>query len=419
MRIDRKLILVCIVGFNVGLSVVLATSFLSVYLYTIGVSLEHIGFIYAIGIILAGFLRFPLGRFIDKYGSKQLMIFGAIGYPLFTIGILVARGTYAFTALNIVLELFGAIFWTAFWVYLYDLLVKGKEGMEIAFTGVFNRIPYLVGPVIAGAVIALFGFKNLFYLATIVGIISLILIAVAKEHPKYRPASFKELEHEYSILLHIKRIRSLIIISAFHEAVYIVWSIFTPIYLISLGFSIFLIGIFMAVNTLILILIQMPLGKMIDTIHSKYLIIPGFLISWLAGYLFLMTNSYVKLLLTYSMVQIGLMFNWDPLLARLAEATSQRKHARTIAIFRGTAATISGLTALAAGASASSYGIKTVLFVISSVALAAAIITIFLKHNIKYKGISLWRRHQMMNMDASTRARIKGHEPVEADTAET
>ena len=182
MKINKNIILLSAISFNVALSIALVKSFLSIYLHEIGITLISIGLIYAAGAIAAGILRLPLGGLISKYGPKPLMIIGAACYPLFAIGVSIAETTPFFIVLKIIFEIVGAVFWTAFWVYLYDTIIKGEEGRSITFTGVFRKLPFFIGPFIAGIIISLFGFKNLFYLSAVIGIISVFVVSMVKDY---------------------------------------------------------------------------------------------------------------------------------------------------------------------------------------------------------------------------------------------
>ena len=399
----KELLMGYIAAANVALSFYLVASFLPIYLDLQGVSLTSIGLIFAFAAMVAGVLRFPIGTFTDKMGRRPLILLGAIGYPIFGIGVALASTTNQFITLKILIELFAAIFWTAYWAYLYDTIHRGKEGREISFSYIFVGTGAIIAPLFGGYIISQYGFSLLFYLAAIVGFVNLIFISFAvKEKPVKNTETIKQLEEdllkEYTDIINIKKFRIYLTIGVLHNIIWAIWWVYMPIHLSNIGIGIMQIGFILALARLSDIVLAYPLGKLIDKVPSKYLIIPGFLLIWISGYAFLLSKQFIGLAASRMSMSAGYLFNWQPLMARLSHLTPRKEHGGTIGLFRAGCAIAIGLATITAGYFDNIYRIPAVLWVVSSFALVIAISLIFINSGIKEKGRTLLAKHHLVNL---------------------
>jgi len=406
MRIKKELLILYVLAFNLVFGFTLVSSFLPIYLSDAGVSLASIGFIFAFGAVAAGMIRFPIGSFADRYGRRPLMLIGAVGYPIFALGIALAHNISHFIGLKIFIELFGAIFWTAFWAYLYDHLTRKHEGVQISMRNMSVGLGAVCAPILAGFIIKYYSFIHLFYLSAGVGVISLVIIMMIKEKKKIgHRISLKELEQEYVDIFHRGKFRIYLAIGCLHNAGWVVWYIYMPIYLRSIGVSMPLIGTLLTVYYLFGILMQIPSGRLIDRVHSKYLIIPGFFIVWAAGYSFLLMRNYVHLVISRMFMGAGYDLTWSPLVARLSHITPKKHHGSSVAFFRAINALVVAITSVVAGYIASIYGIKIVLWGASSLALVVAFLLMFVKAGLLEKGRAVMKRRHHMHFRSPHRHR--------------
>jgi len=401
-----------IAGFNVALSFGLVSSFLPIYLNQQGISLLNIGLIFAFGAMIAGIFRFPIGKVTDKIGRRPIMLLGAIGYPVFALGIILSNTTADFISIKLLIEIFGALFWTGFWAYVYDMLHKGHEGRELAWSKIIMfGLSGALAPFIGGYIIALYGFTPLFYLAALVGLINIIFIWMIVKDCKrtLQPLeTIKKFEHElvdeYKHIINIKKFRVYLSIGILHNIVWAIWYVYMPIYLMNEGMAIQQIGIMISLLYVSYMITMYPLGKLIDKFPSKYLIIPGFLLMWLAGYSFLMFKDFAKLTLSRVAMGFGLDLTWEPMAARLTHITSKQQHGSTIGLFKAINAVAIGLTTVAAGYLSGIFGIKEVLWGASSLSLVIGLALIFVHNGLMQKGKAILHKHHVIHLHASHEA---------------
>ncbi|MBT3940624.1 MFS transporter [Candidatus Woesearchaeota archaeon] len=404
---NRKVILSALCAFNVALSFTLVSSFLPIYLDSMGISLVNIGLVFAFGAMVAGVLRFPIGTMADRVGRRPLMLFGAIGYPLFAIGVVLSRSTIHFIGIRLLIEVFGALFWIAFWAYIYDMIHRGHEGIEIAHTNMIIKISQILAPFIGGMIIAYYGFNHLFFLAAAVGAVNIIFISmVIKEYGKHERETLKKLEHdvisEYKHLVNMAKFRTLVIIGVLHNISWCIWWVYMPIYLRNQGTSIKQIGMLLSLVYLVSFMIQYPLGKAIDKFPAKFLIIPGFFLTWISGYAFLMFKDIIGYTIARASMSIGYDTEWSPLVARISHLTPRKEHGGTAGLFRAICALSVGIVTIIAGYLADIYGIKIVLWGASSFSLVVGIILLFVSKGLMGKGRSLAHKHHIINLRSAS-----------------
>jgi MFS family permease len=404
---DNKLIIRAICGLNIVLSFALVSNFLPIYLDSMGISLVNIGLVFAFGAMIAGIIRFPVGTMADKIGRRPLMIIGAVGYPLFAIGVVFSRTTVHFVGIKLLVEIFGALFWIAFWAYIYDTIHRGEEGKGIAHANMVVGAGNIIAPFVGGLIISYYGFAHLFYLAAIIGVMNIIFISlVVKDYGKSSHETLEMLEHdiasEYKHLVNMKKFRVLTTIGVLHNVAWGVWYVYMPIYLRGLGTSIQHIGILLSVTYLVSMLSQYPLGKMIDKFPSKYIIIPGFFLVWASGFAFLLFKDYFKFVIARSAMGLGFNMEWNPLCARLSHLTPKKEHGGTTGLFRAANALSVGIITIVAGYLADLYTIKVVLLGASSFAFVVAFVLLFINKGIMAKGKSLVNKHHLVDLHGSS-----------------
>lgn len=337
----------------------LVASLLSVYLDSIGVSLANIGIIFSLGIIIGGLIRIPFGTLIDNVGRKRFILFSMLGYPIFSFGLFFASNMYHFVGLNVLLEISAAIFWVAFSAYYLDSMDKGSEGTEMA---VRNTVSFGVGaitPLLAGLIVDILNFRYLFLIGGVIGLFAIPIALLLKDNK--HNITQKSMTSEYETLLNKKGIHTILILVIALNAVIALWYIYMPIYLHDLGFSLGMIGAIIAAFNGVSALIQIPLGKLIDNLPARYLIVPGFFIAWIFGLFFLATKRVFVMALSRVALEVGTDMCYWPGIAALSRMTSRLNHGGAWALLQAVNALSFGIIAVVGGYMAELHGIQSVL----------------------------------------------------------
>jgi len=394
----KQFILAVIMMFNVVFGITLTTSLLSLYLNKIGISLSSIGMIFAVGAIAAGFLRLLIGAATDHFGRKKFVFCGIAGYVLFALGLVLAGEFFHFVALNLLLEISGAIFWTAFSAYFFDLLKKGKEGIEI---GERNAILYgsaTLAPLVAGLIVRFADFNALFLASAGIVLLALLPAIRIKETIKAKSADIFDFRREYNDILNIKGFKTIFIIIFLSNFVWTFWYIYMPIYLNNAGIATDKIGILLSTMTGIGALMQHPMGKKIDKLPAKWILIPGFFAFWLGGIMFFMFKNFYWYLLSRTVLGIGSDATYWPAVGIFARITPKREHGGGWAVLMTGAAFAYGIGALLGGWLTERFTIELVLKGAAFMALAITLIIIPNKF-LATKGVKELKRHQILHLN--------------------
>jgi len=370
----------------------LTTVLLSAYLSGRGISLGNIGIIFSVGIIIAGLFRVPIGIIVDCMGRKKFMILGAIGYPLFAVGLIFANTVPHFTFLNIFVEVFGAIFWTGFSAHFFDIMSKGKEGVALGVRNVIVYSASIAAPILAGFIATKFGFTSVFMIGAAISASAILIALGIKDHNHKKLLCYNAMHAEYSNIFKIKGLPLIAAIIFVVDFVFVFWSIFMPIWLLQQGISLEAIGFILTANLIVGAILQIPLGKAIDKMPVRNILIPGFLMFWLGGALFFVFKNYLAYMINRIILGAGSDLAYWPAVGMLAKLTPKVNNGGVVALIFGLSVALKGVGALISGMLTEAFGIPAVLTAISFISLGAAIAIVPIKL-LRNKGTQFHKAH--------------------------
>lgn len=164
-----------------GIAFSLFGIFVPIYLLTLSYSLNSV-LIYFFVFTIATFVFLILGYSIaKKVGYKAVMIANAPTVIIF-ITLLQILETYPIPIPLIAIAngVQNAFFFLPLHAYFSRLSEQNKRGTQVGNFKVFGKLAGLFGPLMGGLVIALFGFKYLFLVATIIMVFSIIPLLYLK-----------------------------------------------------------------------------------------------------------------------------------------------------------------------------------------------------------------------------------------------
>lgn len=391
MNIKKDLLYIYFLILIITFGYHLISHFLPIYLDNIGISLLNIGVIYAFASIIGGILRFPVGAISDTFGRRPILLIGTLGYPIFAILISLAHNTFFFVSAKVIFNIFAMMFAVGIGAYLFDVISKRHEGRQIAGRNTIATLSAAVAPIVAGIIIAVAGFTNLFYISAAITACAIpVVLLVEKGEPVKRKKKVKinweYLQKEYSDVINSKGFKIVAFIGILVNFIWVFWHLLFPIYLNSLGFSVIIIGSILTTSLLFASFFYLFLGKWIDSVSGKLLIIPGFFLMWLSGYAII----WVRGIIGYALLRVGIGTGMDmsgqPAYASLARQTPKREHGGAIGLFGAMTSLSYAIGALVAGWISNVYSIKFALLFSSTLAFIAGIILLLLsKHIIKIK----------------------------------
>jgi MFS family permease len=231
-----------------------------IYLYTLGYSLQIILLFY-IEVYIVYFIILPVGaKYANRFGFEHSMTLSTI----FLVGYYLSLYAIGSSPIFLVIApLFFAINKSLYWTGYHADFAKysdGKErGKQVAEMDAIDSLVYIVGPLVGGAILAIWNFNILFIIAAILIMCSSIPLLTTKEKFKIQKFDYQE---SYQRLFSKKNRRKLFAYIGFGEelVVMVIWPIF--IYVVVTNF--FSVGMVVALATFTTTIIALYIGKLAD-----------------------------------------------------------------------------------------------------------------------------------------------------------
>jgi MFS family permease len=245
--------------------------FVPIFLYETSGQVFHIvGMYFALLSLLFVFLVLPGMKLVNKIGFSRSLVFGGIiSMIIYTIMFFLQPTNfwYLITPLAFAVVSFKIFHWIPYHVDFTLFTKEGERGSRVSFTFAITAILGVLGPIIAGVLIVRFGYHALFASAILLMVFATVLYWYVPETSTRFEWGVRETWKKFFS----KDTRGMVLGEFADGAETMVSSIVWPIFLFEvLQGDIFEIGAVSSVVVGVTILIQIFVGKYIDTDkHSK------------------------------------------------------------------------------------------------------------------------------------------------------
>jgi MFS family permease len=272
-----KIKLISFISFLTGFSQAVIIYAMSYY-FKLASGTENVGFFYTVAYVLVLVLLFNLHKLVRKWGKSQVFLFALLA----KIGILswltLIEPSYGSIALLGFYLILNSLEWTMVDVILesfsHDHLSGRIRGLHLT---IFN-LGFLCGPFLSAKILASADFRGIFICILIINALAFILALTG----------LRKINHQFSQNLKVKDlikkvwkrkdILKIYYISFVLEFFYALMVIYTPLYLLDLGFSWEKIGLIFTFMLVPFVLLQYPAGILADKkIGEKELIVVSIL----------------------------------------------------------------------------------------------------------------------------------------------
>ena len=232
----KSVLLFCAATFFHWMSLYLYVPILPVYAHSLGADLSLVGVVIASYALPQMLFRIPIGIWFDALDKrKRLLAAGILVTLAGTIGLGLAPNTWFLFLARIVTGL-GASTWVLFTVYFAAYYPRESMGRAIGIINFVNQTAMLAATFGGGVVAEIWGFKSTFFGATLLGIISLLVLVSAKEPEMHKAEplsrhSFRRLA-VHPVLLTVSFMGILLQFTSFSGVFG-----FVPIYAVQIGAS--------------------------------------------------------------------------------------------------------------------------------------------------------------------------------------
>ena len=287
-----------------GLGVV--SPLLPLYAENLGATGIWLGIIFSAFALSRSIFMPIIGRVSDRQGRKWIILIGMFAYAVLSLAYIIADSVYSLTVVRFAHGIASAMVVPIAMAYIADLSEHGKEG---SYMGNFSISMFLgmgVGPLLGGFLNDAFGMNSVFYTMAALSAFATLLVAVSLPEAKRASSAIKGGEpapmRDIFRLPVMRGVMVFTLISALGRGGTMV---FIPVFAPLIAISPSSVGVILSVNTFIMALLQVPVGKFTDRGNKVALIVVGSAIAAIALAIIPFSRSFWHLLVITSLIGVG------------------------------------------------------------------------------------------------------------------
>ena len=325
----KNLVLACIANFLYFGSFYVLLPVLPQYVASLGGTASQIGLVFGTFTLISVMTRPYFGKFIDVYGRKKFMVFGA---GLFSVLFVFYGQIHTILPLCLLRGMHGVAhgsYMAASFAYVADLAPADRRGQVMGIYGVSNVVAMALFPTLGSAVITnTQSFPILFILSTVLAAGAFVSVCFVHD---IAPKGNKVLKS--SIITTISQrpvlIASLTLFSA--ATVYGAVVTFLPVYAPERGIA--NVGIFFSTYAIFTLISRLAAGRLSDRFGRRKIILPFLLIVAAAVFLLPLLESIYLLVLIGACFGLGFGAFMPALNAYVVDETTPKHRASALAFF--------------------------------------------------------------------------------------
>ena len=301
---------------------------------------EWVGLVAALSSLAGMLFSLPAGLLADKLGRKRLLIASFLLLAAVLMAFFINTSLYALIGLQLAFGTAMAPAWVLSEAFIKDISPTGRRGEFRSVYGTFANAGLFLGPVIGGFLADRFALRTPYIFSALLLIASLTLILKLIDNTGNRHGNTWKNEtgkdELLAVLKEFRAQRELMVLALCTLALFFWYSarwVFGPLFLDHLGYSPWIIGLWIGISGAPFLLFQIPLGKLADKIGKTKLICLGFVISTIfiipLGFL----QSLPSLLVTIFVISIGTTLVEPLLEARVTDIVPRERYGAYSGIF--------------------------------------------------------------------------------------
>jgi len=287
-----------------GLGVV--SPLLPIYAENLGATGIWLGIIFSAFALSRSIFMPIIGRISDRQGRKWIILIGMFAYAALSLAYLIAGSVYSLTAVRFAHGIASAMVVPIAMAYIADLSEKGKEGSHMGNFSISMFLGMGVGPLLGGFLNDAFGMPSVFYVMAGLSAFATILVAISL--PEAKPGSFRNPADDPAPMREVFRLpvmRGVMVFSFISALGRGGMMVFIPVFAPLIAISPAEVGVVLSVNTFLMALLQVPIGRLTDTGNKVALIVTGSAIAAVALAAIPLSGSFWPLLAITSLIGVG------------------------------------------------------------------------------------------------------------------
>lgn len=250
----------------------------ALYMNSFGLSDSNIGFISAFLVIISLLAASYSSAVLEIFREYKVLMFSLIGYIIIYFFMGVTSNLYLFLFLALILTIIGVLRMNSFDILFRDESKKADLNKNEAFMYAFINVGWLIGPLIAGYIMIIFGIRAVFFSSIIFIIMTLFMLYYMKLkiHKKTITKIDNNLKENFSNYFKNKKLLIPYFMSAGIEIWWALIYIFVPLFIINSGHSENIVGIFLSAVVFPLVLLEFKIGTIVEKYSFRKFFVIGF-----------------------------------------------------------------------------------------------------------------------------------------------
>jgi MFS family permease len=301
---------------------------------------ELVGLVAALSSLSGMLFSIPTGILADRFSRKRLLTASFLLLAAVLLAFFLNTSLYALIVLQLLFGMAMAPAWVISEAVVKEISPSNQRGEFRSVYGTFANAGLFIGPVIGGLLADRFTLRTPYIFAVVLLLASLTLIIKltdnARQSKRVADRSVSHHEDLRALLKEFSQQRELIVLELCTVALFFWYSarwVFGPLFLERLGYSPFVIGLWIAVSASPYLFFQIPLGRLADRSGKTRLICLGFVVAAIfiipLGFL----HSLPSLFVTIFVISLGTTLVEPLIEARVTDIVPRERYGAYAGIF--------------------------------------------------------------------------------------
>ena len=338
---------------------------LPLYIKEVGGEPSQIGLVVGMFALTAVLSRPLVGRLVDRWGRKPVMMIGSAIFILGPLFYTLARSVSSLFLARMFHGMGIAAFTTAYTTLASELVPPPRRGEALGLVGVAGPLSIMVAPPLGATLLSRLDFSLLFCLAALVAAFSLLTAVPIREAPR---VSNSQKGLGFLPTLRERPVWVSCLLTMTVGLTYGSLNTFLPLFGVERGIA--NVGLFFTAYGLMTIIARMPLGRLSDRVGRITVIVPAAVLLSLALAGLQVVGS-VKLLIVVAVLYgLGLSGTWTALTALIVDQAPSEVRGMAVGLLFGGYDLGIGLGGAAMGPVAETIGYGGMYLLLGLIALA-------------------------------------------------
>jgi DHA1 family multidrug resistance protein-like MFS transporter len=301
---------------------------------------ELVGLVAALSSLSGMLFSLPTGILADRFSRKRLLTASFLLLAAVLLAFFLNTSLYALIVLQLLFGMAMAPAWVISEAVVKEISPSNQRGEFRSVYGTFANAGLFIGPVIGGLLADRFTLRTPYIFAVVLLLASLTFIYKLTDNVRQRTRvadrSVSHHEDLRALLKEFSQQRELIVLEVCTAALFFWYSarwVFGPLFLERLGYSPFIIGLWIAVSASPYLFFQIPLGRLADRSGKTRLICLGFVVAAIfiipLGFL----HSLSSLMVTIFVISLGTTVVEPLIEARVTDIVPRERYGAYAGIF--------------------------------------------------------------------------------------